>query len=58
MNADDADILVKGTVVRHRVEPTGDIVEIDRYPVKGTVKVRRTNGAWRYAGTEKLEKTE
>jgi hypothetical protein len=37
-------------------EPTGDIVEVDRYPIKGTVKLQRKDGVWRYAGTEKLEK--
>jgi hypothetical protein len=39
-----------------REEPTGDIVEVDRYPVKGTVKLQRKDGVWRYAGTEKLER--
>jgi len=56
MQADDAEILVQGIVLRQRVEPTGDIVEVDRYSVKGTVKLRRKNGVWRYAGTEKLDR--
>ena len=56
MAADDAEISVQGTVLRQRVEPTGDIVEVDRYPVKGTVKLQRKDGVWRYAGTEKLER--
>jgi len=50
-----AELFVAGTVVRHRLEPTGDIVEIDRYPVKGTVTLRGGAGAWRYAG-EKIER--
>ena len=56
MTADDAEILVQGTALLQREEPTGDIVEVDRYPVKGTVKLQRKDGVWRYAGTEKLEK--
>ncbi len=56
--ADDAEILVQGTELRQRLESTGDIIEVDRYPVKGTVTLRRKNGVWRYAGTEKLEKRE
>jgi len=56
MDGDKAKLTVEGTVVRHRVETTGDIVEYDRYPVKGTVDMRRVNGVWRYAGTQELEK--
>jgi hypothetical protein len=56
MTADDAEISVQGTAILQRVEPTDDIVEVDRYPVKGTVKLQRKDGVWRYAGTEKLEK--
>jgi hypothetical protein len=56
MTADDAEISVQGTMLLQRVEPTDDIVEVDRYPVKGTVKLQRKDGVWRYAGTEKLEK--
>jgi hypothetical protein len=56
IEGDKAKLAVEGTVVRHRVETTGDIVEYDRYPVKGTVDVRRVNGVWRYAGTEQLER--
>jgi hypothetical protein len=35
---------------------TGDIVEVDRYPAKGTVKLQRKDGVWRYAGTEKPDR--
>lgn len=56
MAADAAEISVQGTMLLQRVEPTGDIVEVDRYPVKGTVKLQRKDGVWRYAGTQKLEK--
>jgi hypothetical protein len=55
-SADDAEISVQGTMLLQREEPTGDIVEVDRYPVKGTVKLQRKDGVWRYAGTEKLER--
>jgi len=53
---DTADVFTQGIMLLQRLEPTGDIVEVDRYPVKGTVKLRRKNGVWRYAGTEKLER--
>jgi hypothetical protein len=56
VTGDDAEISVQGTMLLQREEPTGDIVEVDRYPVKGTVKLQRKDGVWRYAGTEKLEK--
>jgi hypothetical protein len=39
-----------------REESNGDIVEVDRCPAKGTVRLQRKDGVWRYAGTEKLEK--
>lgn len=53
---DLAEIVVAATMLLQREEPTGDIIEVDRYPVKGTVKLLRKNGVWRYAGTEKLDK--
>jgi hypothetical protein len=56
VEADNAEISVQGIAIIQREESTGDIVEVDRYPVKGTVKLQRKNGVWRYAGTEKLEK--
>lgn len=56
IEGDTADILVEGTMLLQRLEPTGDIVEVDRYKVKGSVKMRRTNGVWIYAGEQKLEK--
>jgi hypothetical protein len=56
LTGDDAEIFVQGTMLLQREEPTGDIVEVDRYPAKGTVKLQRKDGVWRYAGTEKLER--
>lgn len=56
MEGDTADILVEGTMILQRLEPTDEIVEVDRYKVKGSVKMRRANGVWTYAGEEKLEK--
>jgi hypothetical protein len=56
MTGDEAEIAVQGTMLIQREETTGDIVEVDRYPVKGTVKLQRKDGVWRYAGTQKLEK--
>ncbi len=56
LTGDDAEISVQGTMLLQREEPTGDIVEVDRYPAKGTVKLQRKDGVWRYAGTEKLER--
>lgn len=56
VEGDKAKLSVEGTVVRHRVETTGDIVEYDRYPAKGTVDLRRVNGVWRYGGTQELER--
>jgi len=48
MEGDDAELAVAGTMVLHREEPTGDIVEVDRKPVRGTVHLRRSAGQWRY----------
>ncbi len=56
MEGDDAELNVQGIMLLQREESTGDIIEVDRYPVKGTVKLKRKNGVWRYTGTEKLEK--
>jgi len=58
MEGETADILVEGTMLLQRLEPTGDIVEVDRYKVKGSVKMRRSNGIWTYAGEEKLDKVQ
>jgi hypothetical protein len=48
MEGDDAELAVAGTAVLMREEPTGDIVEVDRKPVKGTVYLRRGASGWRY----------
>ena len=50
-----ADLTVEGIAILQRLEPTDEIVEVDRKRVKGTVKMRRTSGVWRYAGAQKLE---
>ena len=55
---DMAEIFVEGKMILQRLEPTDEIVEVDRYPVKGSVKLRRVDGAWRYAGQQKLEKVQ
>lgn len=55
LEADTADLFVEGIMLLQREEPTGEIVEVDRKRMKGSVKLRRTNGVWRYAGVEKLE---
>jgi hypothetical protein len=56
IQGDAAEIFVEGKMILQRLEPTDEIVEVDRYPVKGTVQLRRKNGLWRYAGEQKLEK--
>ncbi len=58
MEGDTADLLVEGTMILQRLEPTDEIVEVDRYKVKGSVKMRSTNGVWTYAGEQKLEKVQ
>ena len=58
MEGDTADLLVEGTMILQRLEPTDEIVEVDRSKVKGSVKMRRTNGVWTYAGEQKLEKVQ
>lgn len=58
MESDTAEISVEGTMLLQRLESTGDIVEVDRKPMKGTVQLRLANGVWRYAGSQKLEAPE
>ena len=58
VEGDTAEILVEGKMILQRLEPTDEIVEVDRYPVNGTVKLRRLQGVWRYAGEQKLEKVQ
>jgi hypothetical protein len=55
MEGDAADLIVEETAILQRLEPTDEIVEVDRKAVKGNVKMRRTGGAWRYAGEQKLQ---
>jgi hypothetical protein len=55
VNGDSADLQVEGTSILQRLEPTDEIVEVDRKPMKGTVKMKKTNNVWRYAGEQKLE---
>lgn len=55
MEVDTAELTVEGIAILQRLEPTDEIVEVDRKRVKGSVKMRRTGGVWRYAGAQKLE---
>lgn len=52
MNGDEATLRVSGKLLLQRVEPTGDIVDVSRDPVKGTVTLRRSASGWRPAGGE------
>jgi hypothetical protein len=54
VTGDTAELQVEGTSILQRLEPTDEIVEVDRKPVKGTVKMKRTGNVWRYAGEQKL----
>jgi hypothetical protein len=49
-----ADLLVEGTILIQRLEPTGEIVEVDRLPAKGSVQMTLINGKWFYS-SENLE---
>jgi hypothetical protein len=50
-----ADLLVDGTFLIQRLEPTGEIIEVDRYPAKGSVQMTLINGKWFYA-SDNLER--
>ena len=55
VEGDTATVLVEGTSILQRLEPTDEIVEVDRKRMKGSVKMRRAGSVWRYAGEQKLE---
>jgi hypothetical protein len=52
MNGDKADLQVSGKMLIQRLEPTGEIIEATRYPVKGTVSLVRSSSGWRPSGGE------
>jgi hypothetical protein len=47
VNGDKADLQVAGQMTVPRLEPTGEIIEAERYPVKGTVSLVRSSSGWR-----------
>jgi hypothetical protein len=56
VNGDKADLQVAAKVLIQRLEPTGEIVNVTPYPVKGTVSLTRSASGWRPSGSE-LERT-
>lgn len=46
IDGNTADILVEGMFLIQRLESTGDIIEVDKYPVKGTVQMSLLSGMW------------
>lgn len=56
IEGDKADLQVTGQMTAPRLEPTGEIIEASREPVKGTVSLVRTSGGWRPSASE-LERT-
>jgi hypothetical protein len=47
VNGDKADLQVAGQMTVPRLEPTGEIIEATRYPVKGAVSLVRSSSGWR-----------
>jgi hypothetical protein len=56
VDGDKADLQVSGQMTAPRLEPTGEIIEAGRYPVKGTVSLVRSSSGWRPSSSE-LERT-
>jgi hypothetical protein len=52
VDGDTAELLVSGKRRVERLEPTGEIVESGREPVKGKVFLRRSASGWRHTGDE------
>lgn len=52
VDGDKADLQVTGQMTVPRLEPTGEIIEATRYPVKGTVSLVRSSSGWRPSGSE------
>lgn len=57
MDGNTADLQVQGTMLLQRLEPTDEIVEVDRYPVKGTVQLSLVKGLWT-CSSDNLEKAQ
>jgi hypothetical protein len=49
-----ATLQVAATMTVVRLEPTGDIIEVSQYPVKGTVTLTRTANGWRPTASDLL----
>ena len=56
VDGEKADLQVSGQMTVPRLEPTGEIIEASRYPVKGTVSLVRSPSGWRPSASE-LERT-
>ncbi|HKI02003.1 MAG TPA: hypothetical protein VKK31_08490 [Thermoanaerobaculia bacterium] len=56
VTGDKADLQVSGQMTAPRLEPTGEIIEASRDPVKGTVSMIRSSSGWRPSESE-LERT-
>ena len=56
INGDKADLQVAGQMTAPRLEPTGEIIEASRDPVKGTVSLVRSPSGWRPSGSS-LDRT-
>src|SRR5687768_1709383 len=52
VNGDKADLRVAGQMTVPRLEPTGEIIEATRYPVKGTVSLVRSASGWRLSDSK------
>lgn len=52
VNGDKAELQVTAQVLIQRLEPTGEIIDVTPYPVKGTVSLIRSASGWRPSGSE------
>jgi hypothetical protein len=57
-NGNTADILVEGMLLIQRLESTGDIIEVDKYPVKGNIQMGLVGGMWVCTGDDLKRTTE
>lgn len=51
VSGDKADLQVAAKVLVQRLEPWGEIVEVTRDPVQGSVSLTRSPGGWRPSGS-------
>ena len=58
LNGNTADILVEGMLLIQRLESTGDITEVDKYPVKGSIQMGLVGGMWVCTGDDLKKTTE